>query len=232
MKTLREGEIDVTSYQCKVRSELSARLKENPPDLIMADFDSPQKLRGIVEQEMKDCFSEVPLIFLVGDMKKFRENGKIRAEVWDYIFKDRLFTLIPSVYSSQRYSRLFRQERETMRALSESQEHFRALADNSQDVIMRFDLQYGALCRFRSRTARDLGRLPACPASLGGAGNVRFQPAGRFLAAWRRGQGIRGFSRGQRVREPGDLRDRPGGHHPFELHHGSRSGPAPAGLPG
>ena len=139
VKTLKEGEVVVTSYQCRERSELSARLRENPPDLVMADFDSPVDLRGIVEQEMEAFNTEVPLIFLVGDVKQFRENGKIRAVVWDYIFKDQLFKLIPSVYSSQRYSRLFKQARETERALSESQVHFRALADNSPDVIMRFD---------------------------------------------------------------------------------------------
>ncbi len=40
---LKEGEIDVSYFQCRERSELNTRLKENPPDLIIADFDIDEK---------------------------------------------------------------------------------------------------------------------------------------------------------------------------------------------
>ena len=67
LNTLRKGKIDVSHSHCKERSVLHARLNEDPPDLIISDFDSPEKSRKIVEQEMEPYYTEVPLIYLVGE---------------------------------------------------------------------------------------------------------------------------------------------------------------------
>jgi len=141
INTLGEGGIDVVDYQCHENSDLSARLRENPPDLIIADFDSPVDLREVVEKEMEAYYTQVPLIFLVGDVNKFREVGKFKAEVWDYIFKDRLFKLIPSVFSSQRYSKLFKQAGKAESALSESRDRYISIFNSVDDAIILFDAQ-------------------------------------------------------------------------------------------
>ncbi len=141
VKTLGEGDIDVTYYQCKERSELSTRLSENPPDLIVADFDSRGELRGIIEQEMEAYYTEVPLIFLVGDEQQFRKKSKLKVGVWDYVFKDQLFKLISSIRSSQRYSKVFKQAREAEKALSESRDRYMSIFKSVNDAIVLFDLQ-------------------------------------------------------------------------------------------
>jgi len=141
VRTLREGDVDVTYCQCKERSELNARLSENPPDLIVADFDSPQELRSIVEQAMEAYYTEVPLIFLVGNEQQFRVKGKLKVGVWDYVFKDQLFKLIPSIRSSQRYSKVFIQAREAERALRESRDRYMSIFKSVDDAIILFDFQ-------------------------------------------------------------------------------------------
>ena len=139
MKTLKEGEIDVTYSQCKVRSELSARLKDNPPDLVIADFDVSENLREIIEQEMEASQAEIPMIFLVKDMMKLRDHDILRRGLWDFVCKDQLFKLIPSVYSSQRYIKLFNQTREADRALSESRDRYMSIFKSVDDAIVLFD---------------------------------------------------------------------------------------------
>ena len=149
--TLGEGDIDVTYCQCKERSELIARLRENPPDLIISDFDSHGDSRAIIEQEMEAFYTEVPLIFLIGNEQQFREKGKISLGVWDYVSKDQLFKLIPSIRSSQRYSKVFRQAREAEKALSESRDRYMSIFESVGDAIILFDLQSRKITDFNPR---------------------------------------------------------------------------------
>jgi PAS domain-containing protein len=151
VKTLGEGDIDVVDYQCNDRSDLRTRLRENPPELIIADFDSPVELREVVEEEMEAYYTEVPLIFLVGDVNNFREYGKFKAEVWDYIFKDRIFKLIPSVFSSQRYFKLFKQAGKAERALSESRDRYISIFNSVDDAIILFDAQTRKIADYNPR---------------------------------------------------------------------------------
>ncbi len=149
--TLGEGEIDVTYCQCTERSDLNARLKENPPDLIIADFDSPENLREIVEEEMEAYYAEVPMIFLVEDVDKLRNNDILRNGLWDYVCKDQLFKLVPSVYSSQRYSRVIKKAREAERALSESKDRYLSIFNSVDDAIILFDFETRKIAEYNPR---------------------------------------------------------------------------------
>ncbi len=151
VKTLGEGEIDVIHYQCNERSDLSARLKDNPPDLIIADFDISKNLREIVEQELEACQAEVPMIFLVEDMIKLRDHGVLRKGLWDFVSKDQLFKLVPSVYSSQRYLKLFNQTREADRALSESRDRYMSIFKSVDDAIVLFEYESRKIAEYNPR---------------------------------------------------------------------------------
>lgn len=139
VNTLGEGDIDVTYCQCNDRSDLSTRLKENPPDLIIADFDAPKNLREVVEQEMEGYHTQVPLIFLVGDIMGLKDSEELKKGLWDFVCKDQLFKLVPSVYSSQRYIKLFKQNREAERALSDSKDRYLTIFKSVDDAIILFD---------------------------------------------------------------------------------------------
>lgn len=139
--TLREGGIDISYSQCEDRTELQTRLCENPPDLIIADFDSPVELREIIEQEIEPFYTEVPLIYLVGDMKQLQEKGELKVGVWDYVFKDRMFKLISSIRSSQRYASVFKQARKAEKALSASRDRYMSIFNSVDDAIILFDFE-------------------------------------------------------------------------------------------
>ena len=151
MKILGEGEIDVSYDQCKERSELHTRLKDNPPDLILADFDIPDHLREIVEQEMEAFYAELPMIFLVGDMNKLRNQDILRKGLWDFVCKDQLFKLLPSVHSSQRYTKLMKKAREAERALSESNDRYHSIFNSVDDAIVLFDFETRKIAEYNPR---------------------------------------------------------------------------------
>jgi PAS domain S-box-containing protein len=151
VKTLEEGKIDVTRCHCTKRPELKARLRENPPDLIIADFDSPKRLRDIVEQEMDPYYAEVPLIYMVGDKNQRKAAESLKAEVWDFVLKEQLFKLIPSVHSSQKYSRVIKQRRDAEQALRESRDRYMSIFQSVSDGILLFDFETRKITEYNPR---------------------------------------------------------------------------------
>ena len=139
---LKKGKIEVKSYHCMKRDAMRDMLINDPPNLVISDFDLPEKHREVIEEEMGPFFSEVPLIYLVGEKNERKAAESLKLGVWDYVLKGQLYKLVPSVYSSQKYSMVIKQHQKVEQSLLESQEHFRALAENSPDVIMRFDRNY------------------------------------------------------------------------------------------
>ncbi|MCK4747032.1 MAG: PAS domain S-box protein, partial [Bacteroidales bacterium] len=151
LKTLKKGKLDVTYFQCGPRAKLSARLSDNPPDLIVADFDSPDKQREVLEKELEAFYSEVPLIYLVGEENERGAADALKAGAWDYILKGQLYKLIPSVYSSQKYSKVIRQRKEAERALCESRDRYMSIFKSVNDGILLFDFETRKITDYNPR---------------------------------------------------------------------------------
>ncbi len=157
LKTLEEGKMDVSYCHCKKNSELETRLGENPPDLIIADFDAPDHLKKIVQKVMEPYYSEVPLIYLVGEKNQYQAAETMKAGVWDYVSKDQLFKLIPSVYSSRKYSQVNRQRREAERALGESRDRYMSIFQSVNDGILLFDFKTRKITDYNPRVLELFG---------------------------------------------------------------------------
>ena len=151
VKTLGEGKIDVTYCQCKQRDELGTRLREDPPDLIVSDFDASTKQKEILEKEMEPFYAEVPLIYVVGEENLRQAANTLKGGVWDYVPRDQLFKLIPSVYSSQKYSRVIRERKETEKALAESRDRYMSIFQSVNDGILLFDFETKKITEYNPR---------------------------------------------------------------------------------
>ncbi len=127
--TLKEGKLNVAATHCQERDVFRNKLMEIPPDLVISDFDIQANLREGLEEEMEPYLSAIPLIYLAGEKNKRLAANTLTNGVWDIVLKDQLYKLVPSVLSSQKYTKVIKQEGE----------YFKVLADNSPDVIMRFD---------------------------------------------------------------------------------------------
>ena len=83
IKTLKENSFDPAPHHCKDRRSLHAILTGQPPDVVIADFDLPDHLRQIVEEEMEPHFSVIPLIYLVGQNNEMKAAETLQHGVWD-----------------------------------------------------------------------------------------------------------------------------------------------------
>jgi two-component system, sensor histidine kinase and response regulator len=136
---LRAGNYAPVYDRCRKARELESRMQNGVPDLIIADFDLPEILRNTIENLHSSIAFHVPLIYLVGEKNEEKAAETLRRGVWDYLVKDHFVKLVPTVYSSQKFGKVLRQSRKVRSELEESREQFRNLAENSPDLIVRFD---------------------------------------------------------------------------------------------
>lgn len=135
LDTLKESGFDPEYIHLKEIQSLPGVLLNNPPDLIISDYDLPGNLRDNLEQVIHESEREFPLIYMVGEQNESKAAEILENGIWDYIRKDHLLRLAPSVYASQKYEKV-------LKITNRFREHFKSLAENSPDLIIRFDREF------------------------------------------------------------------------------------------
>lgn len=151
LSTLKEGKFDVQHSDFKERKKIKKRLLEDPPDLVISDFDLPDHQRTMIEEEMEAFLSEIPLIYLVGEKNVRKAADTLKTGVWDFVQKEQLYKLVPSVYSSQKYANVFRKRKEAEQALKESRDRYMSIFQSVNDGILLFDFQTKKITEFNPR---------------------------------------------------------------------------------
>jgi len=166
LEVLEEGKISLTYSDCQDRASLQRHLKDNPPELILADFDASQEARDVIDEVMDSHYTEVPLIYLVHKDRMQEASEVIRSGVWDVVQKDQLFKLIPSVYSSQKFSQMSRERMEAQKALMESRDRYMSIFKTVSDGILLFDFHTRKLSDYNPRVLDMFGLSDADMAHL------------------------------------------------------------------
>lgn len=136
---LEKGNYAPVYHKCRKAAQMEQYIKMGSTDLIIADFDLPDLLRNTIERLHSKIAFHVPLIYLVGERNEEQAADMLKRGAWDYLVKDHYLKLVPTVYSSQKYGKVLKHSKKVQSALEESREQFRTLAQNSPDLIIRYD---------------------------------------------------------------------------------------------
>lgn len=138
---LRRGRIDFTSTRVETREEFVRELENSPPDLIIADYQLPSfdgmSALAIVREKCPDA----PFILVSGRISEKRAIEVVQGGATDYLFKDNLSRLVPSVHRALREVQERNQRRQAEEALRASEQRHRLLVEHSHDVILQLDRQ-------------------------------------------------------------------------------------------
>jgi PAS domain S-box-containing protein len=109
-------------------------------DVILADYSLPQfdALRAL--HLLQERGLDIPFIVVTGTLSEEAAVECLKQGAADYLLKDRLARLGSAVNHALEQKQLRDQKQCADRALRESEERFRRLADNAQDIIYRYEL--------------------------------------------------------------------------------------------
>ena len=123
----------------ETRAEFQHALDDEKFDLILSDYSLPS-FDGLSALKMsRDRFPEIPFILLSGVMGEERAIESLKGGATDYVLKQRIERLVPSVRRAVHEMLERRRRREAEQRLQASEEQLRQITDNVSDLIVQLD---------------------------------------------------------------------------------------------
>ncbi|RUS96276.1 hybrid sensor histidine kinase/response regulator [Dulcicalothrix desertica PCC 7102] len=143
--TLAEGGITCELIQVQTGEEFQAKLNSSCYDLILSDYTIPG-FDGFAALEIaqQQC-PEVPFIFVTATMGEEVAIETLKSGATDYVLKQRLDRLVPSIIRALREAEEVKARQKAEAELHRREQEFRALVENSPDIIARFDTNFRTL---------------------------------------------------------------------------------------
>jgi len=142
--TLNTDILNINIKCIHTKDDFINNLKKNKYDLILADYDLPS-FDGLSALKIaKRNYPDIPFIFVSGAIGEELAIELMKNGATDYVLKDRLERLIPSIKRAfnERKEKIKRQN--TEKKLRESEEKYRRLFEQSNDAIFIHNI-YGMI---------------------------------------------------------------------------------------
>src|SRR5688500_5237885 len=136
---IASGGFDCQMKRVYSRSAFESALAEGGWDLVLADYNLPA-FTGLDALAMVRARDPVlPFILISGTLGEERAIESLKAGASDYVIKDNLARLVPSIRRAPAEHQERLQPLATQRALAESEERYRGIVEDQTELIVRLD---------------------------------------------------------------------------------------------
>jgi two-component system cell cycle sensor histidine kinase/response regulator CckA len=135
---LRRTGLRVDCERVETADAMCAAMERRTPDIVISDNGMPTFDAEAALRLLHDSGLDVPFIVVSGQIGEETATALMRAGAHDFVLKDKLARLGPAVQRELREARDRQERRRTEAALRTSEERFRLVAENLQDVLFRF----------------------------------------------------------------------------------------------
>ncbi len=139
---LTESGIECELVHIKTATEFQREIEQGGFDLILSDYSLPG-FDGFAALKMaqQKC-PDIPFIFVTATMGEEVAIETMKSGATDYVLKQRLERLVPSVRRALREAEERRARQQAQAELHRREQEFRALVENSPDIIARVDRDF------------------------------------------------------------------------------------------
>ena len=147
MRALRNGGYEPTWEQVETATMMSAALEAKSWDLVISDYVLPQFSALDALQLLQDRHFDLPFFVVSGHISEETAAAAMKAGARDYLMKDNLTRLIPAIERELR-------DAHDRHARRKDTDHFRALLENSLDLIVV--LAADGIVQYTSRSSEQI----------------------------------------------------------------------------
>jgi len=157
LRELRKGGLQFAAMCVATEADFLAQLRDNPPDLILADYLLPayDGLSALASARRER--PETPFIFVSGSLGEETAIEALHYGATDYVLKDRLNRLGPAVQRALREIEERAQRRQAEESLRASERSYREIFNVANDAILLFDATTGAILDANKTTLHIFG---------------------------------------------------------------------------
>ena len=135
VREIRKGNIDFTYKVVDTEPEFKKELSAFNPDIIVSDYMMPgfDGMKALKITRAKD--SIIPFVVLTGSMNEETAVDCMKAGANDYVLKEKIKRLPFAIHEALEKSQVRKENEKIEKQLSESEEKYRSLIENSADAI-------------------------------------------------------------------------------------------------
>jgi len=123
-------------------SDLRRELREYRPDIVLSDYMMPRFTGMEALKIVRQFDDEMPFIIVTGSMNELTAVECMKAGAWDYVIKEKLSKLVPSILSALNKKELIAEKKSALKALKESEQRFRTLLESAPlAIVVHLDQQ-------------------------------------------------------------------------------------------